>query len=67
VILTHPRDRYTGPVVTAAGRRMWFLDGRAEATNLSAAERRSLEDARFDVVNPRAHYDEDDAGASDAE
>jgi hypothetical protein len=54
VKLTHPAPGYTGPVVTGTGRRVWFLDGQAEATNLTAAERRSLEDAGFQMETPRA-------------
>jgi hypothetical protein len=54
VKITHPRDRYTGPVVTGTGRRLWFVDGEADETNLAAGERRSLADAGFQLENPRA-------------
>ncbi len=60
--LTHPREGYTGPVVTASGRRVWFLDGDAEATNLSAAEKSSFKAAGFRWESPRA---KGDAEASD--
>lgn len=50
--LVHPVKGYTGPV--NVGRRFWFVDGEAEATNILARHRRALEDAGFDVVNPHA-------------
>lgn len=64
--ISHPVKNYTGPV-SASGRRIWFVRGEAEAFNLEPRVRQSLEDAGFDVVNPRAQDDEDDAGASDGE
>lgn len=62
MIVTHPSERYTGPVVTASGRRVWFVDGEAEATHLSPAERHSLEDAGFTVQSPRKAAKSDDGG-----
>ena len=50
--ISHPVKGYTG--VVNVGRRFWFTDGEAEATNIAPRHRRALEDAGFDVVNPHA-------------
>jgi hypothetical protein len=64
VKITHPVKGYSGPV--AGPIRLHFVGGEAEATNLKAGVRKSLEDAGFTVESPRATK-KADAGASDPE
>lgn len=52
VKITHPVKGYTGPVRGAV--RLDFVNGQAEDTNLSAAQRKALEAAGFKVESTRA-------------
>lgn len=56
--ITHPIKGYTGPV--SVGRRFWFVGGATEAFYLRNRHRRALEEAGFDVVNPREDNSDDD-------
>jgi uridine phosphorylase len=62
VKITHPAKGYTGHI-RVGGRRIDFLDGEAEATNLSTADRNALSDAGYTVTSGRAAAaDKDDDG-----
>jgi hypothetical protein len=60
VKITHPTRNYTGHI-RVGGRRVDFIDGEAEATNLSAADRKALTDAGYSVTSARSAADKDDS------